>query len=189
MKINHILIGLLAVAARSPLVGQTRPYQLTGPTLDMGIRLQKAVGLYTENGLTAQYTSPKLAAQRLYVGATYVTSRLGTAINTNAIKQDNLLLFTAYYFRPRWLIQPIVKANIGYFKADYGSAIFDELPRTSLLASPELGLCYCPNFPLKINASLGYNLLTGNGITGPGTLYPVFVQTSITWNVLKKTKN
>ena len=123
------------------------------------------------------------------VGISYVTSRLGTALNSNAIKQDNALLSATWYFRPKWLIQPLVRTNAGYFRADYGSPVFDELPKTSLLASPELGLCYCPDFPLSINASVGYNLLTGNGVTGPGTLYPVFVQTGITWNIIHKSKN
>lgn len=160
-----------------------------GQQVDVGIRLQKSVGLYTENGLTAQYTSRKLASQRLYVGLSYVTSRLGTALNSNAIRQDNLLATVSYYFRPRWLIQPVVKANAGYFVADHADALFDELPKTSPLISPELGLCYCPDFPLKISGSVGVNLLTGNGLTGPGTLYPVFVQTSITWNILRKRAN
>lgn len=31
------------------------------PILDVGVRLQKSVGFYTENGVTAQYTSQKLA--------------------------------------------------------------------------------------------------------------------------------
>ena len=136
-----------------------------------------------------QYTNPKLAHRRLYLGASYVTSRLGTALNSNAIKQDNFLATVSYYFRPTWLIQPVAKASVGYFNADYGSDLFNGLPQTSLLASPELGLCYCPNFPLKINASVGYNVITGDGLSGPGTLYPVFVQTSITWNILKKAKN
>src|SRR5919199_1041818 len=81
----------------------------THAVLDVGIRLQKAIGLYTENGILAQYTSPKLASKRLYIGASYVTSRLGTAINSNAIKQDNVLLYAAYYFRPRWLIVRLSK--------------------------------------------------------------------------------
>ena len=174
-----LLIYCLLIASS---FGQNRP---TGAILDVSIRLQKSISLYTENGVTAQYTNSKLASQRLYFGVSYVTSRLGTALNSNAIKQDNFLVNATWFFRPKWLIQPVVKANVGYFNADYGSDLFNELPRTSLLASPELGLCYCPNFPLKINASVGYNLLTGNGLTGPGTLYPVFVQTSITWNILK----
>ncbi|GAB3758552.1 hypothetical protein GCM10028817_31800 [Spirosoma pomorum] len=165
--------------------GQTVPTQRSG-ILDVGVRFQKTVNLYTENGVTFQYTHAKLANQRLYVGGSYVTSRLGTALGSNAIQQDNFLATVGYYFRPQWLVRPIVRANVGYFSAQYGSPIFNDLPRTSLLASPELGLCYCPNFPLKISGSIGYNLLTGTGVAGPGTLYPVFVQTSITWNVLRK---
>lgn len=172
---------LLATLIAGPVYGQAQ--------LDVGIRLQKSINLYTENGLTMQYTNPKLVHNRLYIGASYVSSRLGTALSSNAIKQDNVLATVSYYFRPTWLIQPVVKANIGYFRADYGNAIFDDLPQTSPLASTELGLCYCPNSPLKINGSVGVNLITGDGLAGPGTLYPVFVQTSITWNILKKLKH
>ena len=186
MKTFCLSISLLLALTRLSAFGQDRPFQSAGAVLDVGIRLQKSINLYTENGVTVQYTNPKWMGQRLYIGASYVTSRLGTALNSNAIKQANYLFTVLYYFRPKWLIQPVFKANAGYFKADYGSALFDELPKTSLLASPEFGLCYCPNFPLKVNASIGYNLITGNGLTGPGTLYPVFVQTSVTWNILTK---
>ncbi len=163
------------------LSAQNRP---TGAVLDVGVRAQKSIGLYTETGITAQFTHAKLVHQRLYVGLSYVTSRLGTALNSNAVKQDNYLASVTYLFRPNWLIRPLVRFNAGYFRADYGSELFRDLPQTSLLASPELGLCVCPRFPLKLNASVGYNLLTGDGVTGPGTLYPVFVQTSLTWNLL-----
>ncbi|WP_460972621.1 hypothetical protein [Spirosoma migulaei] len=194
MKPGYLLIPMLFGIALSPTFGQEHSTQYTqarpgGAVLDIGIRLQKSINLYAENGLTVQYTHPKLASSRLYIGLSYVSSRLGTAFHSNAIKQDNYLVSASYYFRPTWLIQPVVKANVGYFAAHYGSPLFDELARTSLLASPEVGLCYCPNFPLKINASVGYNLLTGNGLSGPGTLYPVFVQTSISWNILKTPKN
>ena len=173
MKPIPFLLLLLTGSA----IGQHRA---NTPELDVGIRLQKSIGLYTENGVTVQYNHPKLVAGRLAVGVSYVTSRLGTALNSNAIRQDNYLVSAAYYFRPNWLIRPVGRVNMGYFRADYGDALFNELPQTSALASPELGLCYCSNFPLKVNASVGYNLLSGNGLTGPGTLYPVFVQTSIT---------
>ncbi len=194
MNAIYLFVPLFVGATLSPALGQERPPQSTharsnGAVLDIGVRLQKSINLYAENGIMVQYTQPKLASSQLYVGLSYISSRLGTALNSNAIKQDNYLVSASYYFRPKWLIQPVVKANVGYFSAHYGSPIFNELPRTSLLASPEFGLCYCPNFPLKINASIGYNLLTGNGRSGPGTLYPVFVQTSITWNILKTSKN
>lgn len=194
MKRIYLLMPLLISLTLTSTFGQDRPTRSTqtpssGAVLDIGLRLQKSINLYAENGITVQYTHPKLASKRLYLGLSYISSRLGTALNSNAIKQDNYLVSASYYFRPNWLIHPVVKANVGYFAAHYGSPIFDELPRTSLLASPEFGLCFCPKFPLKINASVGYNLITGNGLTGPGTLYPVFVQTSITWNILKTAKN
>lgn len=189
MKTTCLSIFLLVCVPLMPVIGQNRPVRAKGAELDIGIRLQKSVNLYAENGVTVQYTNPKLVAGRLSLGLSYVTSRLGTALNTRAIKQDNFFTTVAYHFRPNWLIRPVIKANVGYFNADYGNELFAELPHSSLLASPELGLCYCPAFPLRINASVGYNLLTGNGQTGPGTLYPVFVQTSITWNILKANKN
>lgn len=44
--------------------------------LDVGIRVQKTINLYYENGFTLQYTADQLASQRLYFGLSYVSSRL-----------------------------------------------------------------------------------------------------------------
>jgi len=153
--------------------------------LDVGLRLQKTVNLYFENGLTVQYSDDRLLSQRIYLGFSYISSRLGTAIGSNAIKQDNFLLSVSYYFRPQRVIQPFVRLNGGYFFSNLEEPIFDELPSNSMLLSPEGGIAFHTRTPLKINASLGYNVITGNGLSGPGTLFPLFVQTSITWNILK----
>ena len=153
-------------------------------TLDVGLRFQKSVNLYFENGITVQYGNEDIFSKNLYVGASYVTSRLGSAWGTNAIKQDNFLISSTYYFRRERTIRPFFRANVGYFFADYEEEIFDDLPNSSALISPEAGISFWTNLPLKIGASFGYNLLTGNGIKGPGTLYPLFIQTSITWNIL-----
>lgn len=154
--------------------------------LDVGLRFQKSINLYYENGLTLQYTEDKLLSGRLYLGLSYVTSRLGTAMGTNAIKQDNILISGTYMFRPQRSLQPFLRLNTGYFIANYEDPVFDVLPQSSILISPETGLSYRFSFPLKIGLSGGYNLITGNGLDGPGTLYPLFIQTSITWNVLAK---
>jgi hypothetical protein len=154
--------------------------------LDVGVRLQKTVSLYYENGLTVQYSGDRLLAQRLYLGVSYVSSRLGTALASNAIKQDNLLLSASYYFKPKRLVRPFIRANVGYFTADLEDEIFGDLPSASPLLSPEMDLCLVTRTPLKIGLSFGYNLITGNGEKGPGTLYPLFLQTSITWNLLHK---
>lgn len=159
------------------------------PVLEVGLRVQKSVNLYYENGVTARYSDERLLSRQLYWGLSYVTSRLGSAMGSNAIKQDNFIFSGTYYFRPKKAIQPFLGMNIGYFYADYEYAVFNDLPNTSVLLSPEAGLSYQTTLPLKIGASLGYNLITGNGIKGPGTIYPVYFQTSITWDVFNKKDN
>ena len=156
--------------------------------LDIGLRFQKSINLYYENGITLQYTDERLLSQRLFIGLSYVSSRFGTAMGTNAIKQDNFFISGTYMFRPERLLQPFIRLNTGYFTANYEDPVFDVLPQNSVLISPETGLSYRFGFPLKIGVSLGYNLITGDGRDGPGTLYPLFIQTSITWNILSKTQ-
>ena len=75
---------------------------------------------------------------------------------------------------------------MGYFHADYESAIFDVLPNAAFLFSIDAGLSYEFKVPLTINLSAGYNLNTGTGSDGPGTLYPVFYQMSIYYTLFKK---
>ena len=156
--------------------------------VDVGIRLQQTVNLYNENGISISYSCKKLKPDKLYFGFTYITSRLGTAFHSNAIKQDNFLVSAAWYLRRKHIIRPFGRLNTGYFSADYGSKIFDVLPRKSLLLSTDIGLCFETNLPLKISATLGYNFITGNGLSGPGTLYPLFYQLTISWNLFDHNK-
>jgi hypothetical protein len=148
-------------------------------SVDAGLRFQKAVGLYYENGITAQYNFNN----RWTGGVSYVSSRLGSAWGTNALKQDNLIISGAYHFRPAKSLKPFLRFNTGYFHADYESEIFESLPNSSLLASLETGLAYQFKSPLKINFSAGYNAISGDGLDSPGSLYPIFFQSSITWNI------
>jgi hypothetical protein len=154
--------------------------------LDVGARFQKTINLYLENGITAEYSDHWLFTKRLYLGCSYVSSRLGTALGSNALKQDNFLLSTSWYARPERLLRPLARANIGYFIADYEADIFKDLPNNSMLFSVEGGMGIDLKSPMKIVISLGYNLITGNGEKGPGTVYPVYLQTSATWDVFNK---
>ena len=154
--------------------------------LEVGLRFQKSINLYYENGFTIQYADERLLSKRLYLGFSYVTSRFGTAMGSNAIKQDNYIISGSWIFRPQRSLQPFIRLNTGYFIADYEDPVFDVLPNSSVLLAPETGLSYRFNFPLKAGVALGYNVITGNGIDGPGTLYPLYVQTSITWNIFDK---
>ncbi len=153
-------------------------------SFDIGLRFQKTQDLYYENGITAQYQFCK----RWAIGGSYYTSRLGSALQSNSIKQDNFIASAAYFFRPDRKVRPFVRANAGYFTADYEAEIFENLTNSSALLSADAGLAYRFNIPLQISFSVGYNAITGSGDEGAGTLYPVFYQTSITWDIFKSTK-
>ena len=153
--------------------------------LDVGIRVQKTVNLYYENGITLQYSDDALVSERLYFGLSYVSSRLGSAMGSNAIKQDNFLLSASYLLRPGRLLRPLFSLHTGYFRASIGEPIFENIPNSSLLLSPGAGISLDPENPFKLSASLGYNLITGDGTKGPGTLYPVFLQTSLSRDIFQ----
>ena len=174
----NIKLSVLAILCTGLLAGSSNAQV---HSFDAGLRFQKSAGLYYENGLTGQYQ----LTNRWVIGASYISSRLGSAISSNAIKQDNMILSGSYLFRPGKSLKPFMRANAGYFMADYGDAMFDDLPQSSAIASADAGLVYSFKNPLKINFSLGYNAITGSGDEGAGTLYPIFYQTSITWNFAK----
>jgi hypothetical protein len=155
---------------------------------DVGLRIQKDIGLYTENGISLNYSDKNYAPDRLYIGFSYFTSRLGTAIHSNAIKQDNVLVSCAWYFRHDHLIRPLLRGNLGYFSSEYPS-LFNALPHQSLLLSADAGFCIQTRSPLKIQSSLGYNAISGKGNNDvPGTLYPFFYQVTFSWNLLAPKK-
>jgi len=151
-----------------------------------GIRIQKAQKLYWENGFSFDFATPKIADSRIHLGMSYVTTRLGSAMGSNAIKQDNFLVSGGYHFRHDKQFQPFARLNLGYFHADYEYAIFDVLPNNAFLLSLDAGLSYEFEFPLTITLSAGYNLNSGSGTARPGTLYPVFYQMSLYYTLFKK---
>ena len=65
--------------------------------LYVGILLQKSYGAYYENGLSVLY-SPVWQNDKLFLGFDYVTSRLGSAISSNALKVDNYIFSASYLF-------------------------------------------------------------------------------------------
>ncbi len=168
MRIGTFLVLILLKMSSQGFAQQTH--------IDIGLRSQKSFGLYLENGLVAHFSNDSILNNRLHFGLGYVSSRFGSAIGSNAIKQDNFQLWLAYYFKKDHALQPFFSLGTGYFTADYELDDFDALDHNALLLSLNAGLQY--NFPsqVKINLGLGYNLTAGDGQDGPGTLYPVFAQ-------------
>ena len=184
---KKFVLSILFITCVLCLYAQTSGTKAGWPgELKGGIRIQKAQKLYWENGFAFDFTSVRLADRRIHLGVSYVTTRLGSAMGTNAIKQDNFLFSPGYFFRHQKKLQPFTRLNMGYFHADYEYAIFDVLPNNAFLFSLDAGMSYEFKMPITISLSAGFNLNTGNGSAGPGTLYPVFYQMSIYYTLLKR---
>lgn len=178
------ILSILFLSFTLCLLAQTSADNEGWPgNLKGGFRFQKAQKLYWENGFVFDYACSKILDSRIHFGASYVTTRLGSALGSNAIKQDNYLVSAAYHFRHQKALQPFARLNVGYFHADYEAAVFDVLPNSALTTSIDAGLSYQFKFPLTIHASVGYNLNAGTGVEGPGTLFPVFYQMSILYTI------
>jgi hypothetical protein len=185
MRLKPTRPGLFIGGLLLPLGLLTSPARGQGASLDAGMRFQKTLNLYYENGLTVQYRTPRLLKNRLQLGLTHISSRLGSAIGSNAIKQDNLFVSGAYLFRVKRTVQPFLRLNAGWFRADYESDMFEDLTTTSPLVSTELGLQVPTKYRINAGASVGYNFITGDGSDSPGTLFPLFYQLSLTYAILK----
>ncbi len=154
--------------------------QNTESDLNAGLIFQKTQHLYWENGFGVDYTSDFLLNRHLHLKAGYVSSRLGSCMLSNAVKQDNIVLGVDFRFRPKKQLQFFAGVNTGFFYADYEEPVFDVLPNTSLLFSAETGLIYKFHYPfISLGLSAGYNLISGDGFTKPGTLFPVFYKMSL----------
>lgn len=150
-------------------------------TWEAGLRLQKAIGLYHENGLDIRFAPEK---SRWAFTVAWYSSRLGTAYESNAIPQDNFLLQTDFsLFKPKKNGFNIdVGLNTGYFQSDYGSDQFSMLDQNSLL----LGFEISPRFTFgnfALDTGFGYHIIHGTGVSGPGTLYPFYVQAGLKYRI------
>ena len=159
-------------------------------TFNAGIRVQKTYGMYWENGITAQYSFKDFAPERLYLGFDYVTSRLGSAMGSNAIKQDNFLLSGTWYFKEPKPFRFHVRLNVGYFVSDYEEEIFDDIPNTAFLMSPEIGINYAfKNYPIVLNFGTGYYVDFAKEGYSPGTLQPLYFHLDVNYKIFKNQTN
>ncbi len=169
MRFNLILILLIGSV------------HLKAQEISANLKLQKSIGLYWENGFSVEFCDSALFNEKLRLGLSYASSNLGSAISSNAINQHQFLLSADYPWLKQKLIKPITKLNIGYFTCNYGDPIFDVLPNKSLLLSFEFGGECIVYQNIYIRSAFGYNLISGNGIDTPGTIYPTFLNNNIGW--------
>ena len=158
--------------------------------LNVGIRIQKTYYMYWENGISAQYSFANFKPKQFYLGFDYVTSRLGTAYKSNALKQDNYIFSGSWFFNKEKPYHIVTRLNFGYFFADMEEDIFKELPHTSFLFSPEIGFTYeIPKVPLSVNLGMGYYILTAKEGYSPGTLQPLYFHFDLYYQLFNRKQN
>lgn len=155
--------------------------------IELGLRTKKYVGFYWVNGLSAEFSTYKIAKGSLHLGVNLASSSLGSAFRSNAIPTLETELAIIKYFRYTKSFQPITRLNLGYSKAFYGKG-FSNITSNSILCSIEAGFKYTIIKTVSANIYGGYNILTGNGINGLGTIYPIYSGVSLNWLLSTKSK-
>jgi len=149
-------------------------------TLKAGIAMQQTQYLYNENGIGVDFSTSKLLNNKLHLKAEILSSRLGFGNGVNALKQENFILGAQYHFLSDKNLQILAGVNTGLFLVDYESVVFNVLPNSSLMFSVEAGVHYkIPNSPVSASLTVGYNLINGNGVNIPGSLFPVFYKLGV----------
>ncbi len=148
------------------------------PVIAPSVLVRKTQALYCENGVGVDFSHSALLNGRLHFNAGYISSRLGSAIGSNALKQDYLLLGADWRTPILEKLGWVVGIGTGVFMVDYEDEVFETLPATSALMAVETGLAYQAG-PVALKLMLGYNLISGNGADVPGSLFPVYYQLNV----------
>ncbi len=163
---------------------------LHAQNLNVGIKLQKTNFMYWENGVSAQYSFANLKPDQLYVGFDYLTSRLGSAMGSNALKQDRITASVGWQFRKEKSFRIATKLNFGYFNVSLEEEIFKDLPNSAVLVAPEVGLSYdFRQLPIIISLGGGYNVDFAKEGESPGTLQPLYYNFSVYYKLFQNSEN
>lgn len=158
-------------------------------TFKVGPRIQKTQNMYWENGISAQYTFENFKPNQFFVGFDFVSSRLGSAFSSNAIKQDSYLLSGSWHFNKNKPYHFVTRLNAGYFYSDLEDEMFNEIPNTAFLFSPEVGFSYdFRKLPISLNLGTGYYIITEKEGYSPGTLQPLYFHLDIYYTFTKSKK-
>ncbi len=129
--------------------------------------------------LWREYNSDFLFKNKLKLKTAIITSRLGSALNSNAIKQESYTIGADWRFFNSKAFQLSTGVNGGIFKADYEDIQFESLTNKSGLTQMEVGLHHQFNIPINLSASVVYNIINSDGTQGAGTLFPLSYQVKL----------
>lgn len=154
--------------------------------LNLGIRIQKTQNMYWENGISIQYAFKNFKPERFHLGFDFVTSRLGSAFNSNAIKQSHFLFSGSWNFIPDKTYHFVTRLNMGYFYSNLEYDFFDDIPNTAFLLSPEIAFSYeFQKYPVKLQLGSGYYIDFSKPGYSPGTLQPLYYHLDVYYTLFK----
>lgn len=140
--------------------------------------VQKTFALYWEGGVGVDYTHQKLADERLHFSADYLSSRLGSAWGSNALKQDYFSAGVHWHSWQHSSLRWVNGLKGSYFTVDYEDDEFNNLPSSTILVAFETGMLYTTSL-LDVKMLFGVHFFSGNGSTIPGSVFPVYSQLSV----------
>ncbi len=147
----------------------------------VGIRIQKTWELYWENGITLQWQPAEIFGGRPLISADFVSSRLGSAINSNALKQEIYRLGLGLRFRNNQRFRPGFRLNPGFYHLDYEFEIFKDLDVNAFTLSGEILALIDIYKGSAIQTSIGMHVLNSNGENGKGGVFPLYAALEIMW--------
>ncbi len=148
-----------------------------------GLCFQKFAGFYWVNGISAEYSSQKILQRKLEFGFNFLSSRMGTALKSNAIPYWQTELVFIKRFRKEKMLKPQANISLGYAWANYGSDKFRNITDKSALLALQGGATMDFKFPLRLELLGAYNIIYGNGIKGLGLIYPFYAQMKILYKI------
>jgi hypothetical protein len=168
----RIVVAALALCAgtSTSAESQQRPLVLVGAYVESNYS--------TQPGLQVSYGSPALLSGRPRFSLSYSTTRLATALGSNALVEDRLQTGAAWYFRPDRRVKPYTVMNLGFTRFDReDDGLFELLENTALIGSLSAGIEGRLHQALRASGSIGYSALHSS------TVYPFVATLGVHYDV------
>jgi len=137
--------------------------QAEGPTILIGTFVEKNYS--TQPGAQVSYSSAAIMGGRPRFSASYSTTRLATALGSNALTEDRLQLGAGWYFRRGRTLSPFAGANVGYTRFDREDPhLFEGLDNSSAILSVLAGAEVRVHPTVRANGSIGYSHLQSSTV-------------------------
>lgn len=170
-----LLAVLLSLGATATAAAQQPPTLLIGTFLETNYS--------TQPGLQVSYASPALLGGKPRFSASYSTTRIATALGSNALAEDRLQAGAGWHFRTARTLSPYAGVNIGFTRFDReDEQLFELLDNSAPILSLLLGLEARLHPAIRASGSVGYSALQSS------TVYPFLASVGVHYHLNRRTR-